>query len=209
MGRLFFALAMLSPGRQLAFRRALVAHVILVGAGSWSVFRGGSPATGGTTGSGGAVGFGGAGGAAMGFLLLAVAFAIIKTGRRLVNNERVYSGRLSRRGWIGRFIGWLSARLTAGAPDSTRVIIAFYEEFQSLVSAAGLIPRQDQTQREFARQVEEALAGRLAPAGLQRFPGELAEMFYRVRFGDGSLQPLETLELEGRLNRLRESLTAT
>src|SRR5262249_16869376 len=43
VGRLFFALAMLSPGRQLAFRRALVAHVILVGAGSWSVVCGGSP----------------------------------------------------------------------------------------------------------------------------------------------------------------------
>src|SRR5262249_32941860 len=80
------------------------------------------------------------------------------------------------------------------------------EQFQSVVRIAGLIPRLDQTQQEFARQVESNLAGRLAPAGLARFPSQLAELFYRVRFGEGTLEPLETADIERRLDELKEAL---
>jgi hypothetical protein len=113
---------------------------------------------------------------------------------------------VSRGGWIGRIMDWLANRLPARRRDSKRAVVAFYEQFQSLVSIAGLVARHDQTQREFARHVEAKLAGRLAPAGLAQFPTQLTEIFYRVRFGHESLESLETADIENRLDRLKMAL---
>jgi hypothetical protein len=110
------------------------------------------------------------------------------------------------RGLVGRILDWVIERVTGRTPDARRVVVAFYERFQTLIAAAGFAPREDQTQREFARHVEQALAGRLVPAGLDRFPSELTEHFYHVRFGDGSLPASEVEGLEDRLERLRTSL---
>ena len=55
----------------------------------------------------------------------------------------------------------------------------------------------------------DLLAGRLVPAGLDKFPTELTELFYHVRFGNGSLPPAEVKGLEQRLERLKESLLPT
>jgi hypothetical protein len=87
------------------------------------------------------------------------------------------------------------------------MIVEFYEQFLSVVSVAGFARRDDQTQREFARHLEEALRDRLATAGLSQFPGELAEFFYRVRFGEGRLEPQEAGDIEHRLSRLEAALT--
>src|SRR5262249_43111487 len=114
-----------------------------------------------------------------------------------------------RAGWIARFMDWLQRRLAARPRDPTRIVVAFYERFQSLVGNAGLVPRQDQTQREFARHVELELAARLGQADLARFPSQLAELFYRVRFGKGSLESSETADIEQRLNLLQEALLVT
>jgi protein-glutamine gamma-glutamyltransferase len=139
-------------------------------------------------------------------LIIAAAVAIVGLGRRLWSRERFPAGRRARSGWVRRFFDWLATHVAGRPPDPARIVVAFYEQFQMLVSHAGLTPRNDQTQREFAWQVEETLNARLVAAGLQRFPGELAELFYRVRFGDGTLHPLETAEIENRLNRLRAAL---
>ncbi len=146
-------------------------------------------------------------GAAVGFLLIAVPVAVVVLARRVVKAMRRPSGGLRRRGWIGRLVGRLSARIYGDTPDRTRIVVAFYEQFHGqLMGVAGFTARQDQTQREFARQVEEGLAGRKAPAVLLRFPGELAEIFYHVRFGDRMMQSFEIAEVEHRLQQLKAFL---
>jgi len=138
---------------------------------------------------------------------LAGAALVFQMFRRLLYGfgaRSVFS--VSRRGWIGRFMDWLARRLATRPRDPNKAVVAFYEQFQSLVSIAGMIPRHDQTQREFARHVEAELAGRLVPAGLARFPTQLTELFYRVRFGHESLESLETVDIANRLDRLKMAL---
>ncbi|MGE5192825.1 MAG: transglutaminaseTgpA domain-containing protein [Deltaproteobacteria bacterium] len=145
--------------------------------------------------------------ATMCLVAAAAAVAACRLVRRRLDRDGAPALRLARRrGWIARLFDWLGMRLAGRSADPARVVVAFYEQFQTLVGIAGLTPRQDQTQREFARQVEASLGKRLAPAGLQKFPSELAELFYRVRFGDESLQAAETMEVENRLKRLRAAL---
>ena len=147
--------------------------------------------------------------AMMDLLVVAGAVVIFRIVRRLLQRDGIRGSRLARRrGWFARLGAWLTRRVTGRAPDPARIMIAFYEHFQALVGLAGLTPREDQTQREFARQVEQSLGERLRPAGLATFPSELAELFYRVRFGDDRLQPAETTNVEERLERLRAALGA-
>lgn len=139
---------------------------------------------------------------AVGLLILVLAVTAFRAFSRLFNRERRPADRFSRYRRINHFLGWLAARLRGRPPDPARVIVAFYEQFQTLMHAAGLAPRLDQTQREFARHVEQSFAAHLATSGLQSFPTDLAELFYRVRFGDGLLQPTELIEVEQRLAQL-------
>jgi len=145
-------------------------------------------------------------GAIVTLLLVALPIMVLNVARRIRNRARRPRWRIPRQGWMWRMVDWFAERLTGRAPDPARVVVAFYEQFQTLVCAAGISPRDDQTQREFAREVEEALAGRLASAGLMRFPTELTEQFYLVRFGEGLLQPAQVAALERRLKRLKETL---
>jgi hypothetical protein len=145
-------------------------------------------------------------GAALGVALLAVAWAIFKFVRRDSGRLRRRALGMRRHNWIGRALAWLAMHLTGRAPDQVGIIVEFYEQFLSLVSAAGFARREDQTQREFAAQLEEALGQRLAKVNLTRFPSELAELFYRVRFGASRLEPLEVEEIEQRLTRLEMAL---
>jgi len=145
-------------------------------------------------------------GAALGLILCAGAWAIVKFVRRGTGRARRRALGLRRPNWISRVLAWLALRLTGRAPDPAGMIVEFYERFLTLMSASGFARREDQTQREFARQVEEALGDRLAASNLSQFPGELAELFYRVRFGEGRLEPLEAGDIEQRLIRLEGAL---
>jgi hypothetical protein len=145
-------------------------------------------------------------GAALGLALFAFVWAIMKFARRGSVRRRRRARDLRRPGWISRALAWLAKRLTGRAPDPAGMIVAFYEQFLSLTSAAGFSRRDDQTQREFARHVEEVLGERLAASDLRQFPSELAELFYRVRFGAGRLEPLEAGDIEQRLIRLEGAL---
>ena len=145
-------------------------------------------------------------GAALGLGVLVVAWMIFIVARRSRRRARRRAGPMRRQSWIRHAWAWLAKWLTGRAPDSAGMIVEFYEQFLSLASAAGFARREDQTPREFARQVEEALNDRLAAAGLSQFPVELAELFYRVRFGAGRLEPLEAGDIEQRLTRLAGAL---
>jgi transglutaminase-like putative cysteine protease len=148
-------------------------------------------------------------GAVTGLLLIVVAFAAVKFVRQAAGQWQASVSRLSWRKSFARCFTWLFEKLSGRSPDPAQVVVAFYAQFQALVAALGLLPRHDQTQREFAAEVEAALAERLSRAGLAHFPSELSELFYRVRFGAAELQPAETIEVEHRLQRLKESLAST
>jgi transglutaminase-like putative cysteine protease len=145
-------------------------------------------------------------GAATALLLIVAAFAALKFARQASSQWQRSARRASWRKAFGRFLARLFEKLSGRSPDPARVVVAFYEQFEALVAVLGLYPRHDQTQREFAALVEASLAERLNRAGLTRFPTELSELFYRVRFGAAELQPVEAVEVENRLQRLKESL---
>ena len=145
-------------------------------------------------------------GAAVALIATAVLLVVYRAGRRLgLRRRRVFSRRRGR-GFLARGFEWLVSRLTGRRPDAAGIVVAFYAEFQALLISVGFARRLDQTQREFARQIEQALSERLSAAGLHRFPSELASLFYRVRFGNGLLEPVESAAVEESLSRLRESL---
>ncbi|RPI82993.1 MAG: DUF3488 domain-containing protein, partial [Planctomycetaceae bacterium] len=104
-------------------------------------------------------------------------------------------------GMFGRLIDrWF------GRADPARLVVAFYEQFTRLLSERGLVRQPQQTQREFARVVATTLDGRLLAPGLARFPEEVTELFYRVRFGDGALSPDDLVSVERRLDEFAQSL---
>ena len=80
-----------------------------------------------------------------------------------------------------------------------RMRIEFYEQFLKTVGAIGLAYGPEQTQREFATQVEQTLAPRLAPAGLLQLPSELTALYYRVRFGGSVLADDELADVRRQL----------
>lgn len=109
--------------------------------------------------------------------------------------------------WIPRKL-WLLARrkrLERGQ-RAAQVRIDFYERFLKVLAREQLAWRAEQTQREFARDVEAALSPRLAPAGLAELPGQLADAFYRVRFGALPLEPAERQTLARQLDQLEACL---
>jgi hypothetical protein len=69
-----------------------------------------------------------------------------------------------------------------------------------------LRPRPGQTPRELAVAAGAALAARPATAALADLPGQVVELFYRVRFGGRPLGEAEGREIEARLDALARAL---
>lgn len=89
-----------------------------------------------------------------------------------------------------------------GARPTVRV--DFYERFLKLTARRGVVRAEGQTAREFCQGAGRVLFELLQPAGLQAFPAQLADQFYRVRFGGETLPPEETLALNGQLDRFEQ-----
>jgi transglutaminase-like putative cysteine protease len=144
--------------------------------------------------------------AALGLIVIVVLAAGRQLARRAFGKSSRQLSFRGGRGVLHRLYAWFVARLTGRQVDPARVVVAFYERFLTTMTAAGFTRRNDQTQREFARDVELALCDTLTAADLGGFPTQLADLFYRVRFGEGLLQPAEAIDVEGRLSRLAASL---
>lgn len=93
-----------------------------------------------------------------------------------------------------------------GRNDPARRVVSFYEHFNDLVEKRGLVRQPHQTQREFAREVATTLNGQLRDQALDQFPVEVADLFYRVRFGDAELSATDLAGIERRLEEFAESL---
>lgn len=84
--------------------------------------------------------------------------------------------------------------------------IEFYERFARLMQTHNLQRAESQTQLEFARETASALEPRLQLAGLTCGPGEISDLFYRVRFGDLDLADKEVHHVEELLRGMEQAL---
>ena len=65
--------------------------------------------------------------------------------------------------------------------------VEFYRRFEALLARRGLVRPPSQTQREFAARAGRELAQRTGDERLAVLPVQVAEAFYRVRFGGATL----------------------
>jgi hypothetical protein len=94
-------------------------------------------------------------------------------------------------------------------PDELRYRrqIEFYERFTRLMQALNLQREPAQTQREFACQATAALATLLGAANLTCGPGEISDLFYKVRFGNQNLPDSECRRAEALLAGMERALS--
>lgn len=91
----------------------------------------------------------------------------------------------------GRWRAW--RRSDDGSADLRHVDVEFYRRFEALLRQHHLVRNVCQTPREFALAVGGQLAESPRTAPAASLPRQIAEMFYRVRFGR---RPLDTPEAE-------------
>lgn len=113
---------------------------------------------------------------------------------------------LVRRCW--RLVRHIRSRLREHQREA-RTRVEFYERFRKLCEARGLFRRASQTQREFARDVDQSLRDLLTLSGLSTLPEELVEVFYLVRFGHEPIEPRQADLIDRQLSRLEQALSAS
>ncbi|OHB77638.1 MAG: hypothetical protein A2W31_14870 [Planctomycetes bacterium RBG_16_64_10] len=110
---------------------------------------------------------------------------------------------------IGRRLRRRFARRHQPGRDHTTLGVRFYHRLETLFGRHGVTRAAGATQREFAT----AAAGHLVrlPAGqpLASLPRQIADAFYRVRFGQQQLDKDETEAVERALIALEAALRAT
>ena len=107
---------------------------------------------------------------------------------------------------IKRFRNWVSSEANRRIHDRYR-IVEFYERFCRLMQSHGLSRIPTQTQQEFAEMVTSAYTPELAAIGLAETPKQIANLFYKVRFGEHDLSEGEAKDMEDLLTKLESILT--
>lgn len=92
----------------------------------------------------------------------------------------------------------------SGALNSAN--IAFYEKFQSLLAKKGLVRDRSETQKEFSEHVKTDLRTELTEAQITDYPDQFTELYYQVRYGDHTLEPSVTDEIQQKLTTLESVL---
>lgn len=83
-----------------------------------------------------------------------------------------------------------------------RIRVAFYDRFQQLCAAAGLVRGPSETPREFAATVRQQLADLLSAAGAADLPDRLIALFYGIRYGQHPADDTAIAALDLQLTRL-------
>lgn len=84
--------------------------------------------------------------------------------------------------------------------------VPFYDRLTSILKRQGILQQPSQTAREFVHNSLLQLGPRLTAHGMDAWPSEVVEQFYRVRFGNDSLDDLDLRDLERRLDDLERCL---
>jgi len=85
--------------------------------------------------------------------------------------------------------------------------VEFYRRFESILAGAGIMRRRSQTQRELAALASERFAARSPTGTIDGLIDRIVTAFYRVRFGQMSLEEQETETLEKALTTLEDEVT--
>jgi len=113
-----------------------------------------------------------------------------------------------RLGYLG-LARWRHWGQPAGDAATSRDIdVEFYRRFEALLRQHHLVRNACQTPREFALAVGGQLAESPRTAPAASLPRQIAEMFYRVRFGRRPLDPPEAETVERALTELAGALAA-
>lgn len=110
--------------------------------------------------------------------------------------------------WFGLAPQRLLHRLTGrviGGRNKTRSRVEFYHRLETVLARHGLTRPPQQTPREFARQAGPTLAQATGQDALAAIPSQIAEAFYRVRFGGLTLDPAQTAAIEASLAQLEDA----
>lgn len=91
------------------------------------------------------------------------------------------------------------------APESRPA--QWFDQLLDVLAAHGFVPGPGETPGEFAAATAGTLRRRPAVAGLADVPREWAEAYYESRFGNVPLTDSRRLELQARLNELRQALS--
>lgn len=84
--------------------------------------------------------------------------------------------------------------------------IEFYKQYQKLCRSQGLERQLNQTQLEFASQVESSWFSRLDSSQMEHFPSQLTEVYNRIRFGDQAPNQQELDQLRAKLKEVEQVL---
>jgi hypothetical protein len=99
--------------------------------------------------------------------------------------------------------------------------VVFYLQFEKIIQRIGLIRATNETQREFAKRAADEIALKWKSQLIRQtseqtnanfsaspalLPSMVAETFYRVRYGDIALSPVEMEAMNTILLRLEKSL---
>ncbi len=90
---------------------------------------------------------------------------------------------------------------------NARRVVEFYRRFESMLAGAGIMRRRSQTQRELAALASERFAARSPTGTIDGLIDRIVTAFYRVRFGQMSLEEQETETLEKALTTLEDEVT--
>jgi hypothetical protein len=106
---------------------------------------------------------------------------------------------------IARRLGWRRADQDPGRQRAAPVV-EFYRRLENLLARHAFVRSPTDTQREFALAVGGQLADSLSTHAAAALPRQVAEAFYRVRFGGASLDSRESDGLEQALDTLEHAL---
>ncbi len=121
--------------------------------------------------------------------------------------RRLVSPRSQVSSWFVRLYQFLRSQFQSDSLHG-RQYVEFYERFQRLLARQGFVRGPTQTQREFSLTVQQELQKQLAASGIDELPFDVAEFYYRVRFGSKPLAAGETTEISRQLKQLEDCLTA-
>lgn len=108
------------------------------------------------------------------------------------------------RGWSWVKVRWQRRHLASikQGPD-----LAAYRNLEKVLALIGLSRRPGQTPSEFARQASDELAAHPAANAWASLPGQIADTYYRVRYGGETLDADQEKELTDRVWALRQALS--
>ncbi len=108
-------------------------------------------------------------------------------------------------------VGWFVRRIRGTRPrtgDQRNSHVEFYRRLENTLQRHHMQRPRNQTQREFAEIVGSRLADHSATQAVAGVPGHVAGAFYRVRFGQTTLDNSEADAVEHALIRLENALAA-